>query len=205
VIFHLAEEEKQGPRPPADFARVSRTVFGYEVPLAMANRIERLLPGPLKPLASARFAKFCAVGASGVLVNMGCLALFAELLGAQANVAAALSIEISINTNFLINELWTFRDRRSGPGSTGHRWLRFHAVSFIGAALQWSVFVAGNALVAWSAGRAPGLVSAIADPPDVGAWMYLSQLVGIGIATLWNFMANFFWTWKHGTGGSEHE
>lgn len=171
----------------------------------MPNGIEKLLPGPLKPLASARFAKFCAVGASGVFVNMGSLALLADLLGVQANAAAALSIEISVNTNFLINELWTFRDRRGGAGSAGHRWLRFHAVSFVGAALQWSVFVAGNALVARALGRAPGLLDAVVSPPDVGAWMYASQLAGIGVATLWNFMANFFWTWKHETGGSENE
>ena len=175
--------------------------FGYEIALSMANRIETLLPGPLKPLASARFAKFCAVGASGVIVNTGVLALLADLLGVQTNLAAAISIEVSINTNFVINELWTFRDRRSGPGSAGRRWLQFHVVSLVGAALQWSVFVAGNALVAWSAGRAPGLVAAITDPPDVGAWKYVSQLVGIGVATLWNFTANFFWTWRHKTGG----
>jgi len=172
----------------------------------MARRIADLLPGPLKPLASARFAKFCAVGASGVVVNLGCLALFADLLGAQANLAAALSIEISINTNFLINELWTFRDRRDGSGGVARRWLRFHAVSFVGAALQWSVFVALNAVVAWIVGNGAteGIVSAIADPPDVGRWMYASQLAGIAVATLWNFTANFFWTWKREKGAPDH-
>jgi putative flippase GtrA len=171
----------------------------------MTNRLADLLPGPLKPLVSARFAKFCAVGASGVAVNMGCLALLADVLGAQANLAAALSIEISINTNFLINELWTFRDRRTGSGGVARRWARFHAVSFVGAALQWSVFVALNAAVAWSFGRddSAGLVAAIADPPDVGRWMYVSQLAGIAVATLWNFTANFFWTWKREKGASD--
>jgi putative flippase GtrA len=168
-----------------------------------------LLPGPLKPLASARFMKFCAVGASGVVVNMGFLALFADALGLQANLAAALSIEISVNTNFFINELWTFRDRRDGSGRPARRWLRFHAVSLVGAALQWSVFVALNAIVARLLGagaagehHAAGLVAAIADPPDVGRWIYVSQLAGIAVATLWNFTANFFWTWKHEKGAT---
>jgi len=177
----------------------------------MARRIADLLPGPLKPLASARFAKFCAVGASGVVVNLGCLALFADLLGAQANLAAALSIEISINTNFLINELWTFRDRRGASGGTPGRWARFHAVSFVGAALQWSMFVALNAVIAWVIGvdgltgdsSAGGIMAAVSDPPDVGRWMYLSQLAGIAAATLWNFTANFFWTWKREKGAPD--
>jgi putative flippase GtrA len=177
----------------------------------MQRRIADLLPGPLKPLASARFAKFCAVGASGVVVNMGCLALLADALGAQANLAAALSIEISINTNFLINELWTFRDRRDPSGGAPRRWLRFHAVSFVGAALQWSVFVALNAVFAWIVGvggaagdgARAGVLPAISDPPDVGRWMYVSQLAGIAVATLWNFTANFFWTWKREKGAPD--
>ena len=35
----------------------------------------------------------------------------------------------------------------------------------------------------------------ILDPPDIGYLMYLAQLVGIGAATGWNFVANLFWTW----------
>jgi len=179
--------------------------FEYEDHLTTMNRIQKKIPHAFHPLASARFAKFCAVGASGVLVNMGFLALLADVLGAQANIAAAISIEISINTNFFINELWTFRDRRGGPSSQGKRWGQFHAVSFVGAALQWSIFVAGNACIAWRLGHSLDPVAAVTHPPDIGAWMYLSQLLGIGAATFWNFMANFFWTWKHKSGDSNHE
>ena len=176
----------------------------------MLRRIAEILPGPLKPLASARFAKFCAVGASGVAVNVGCLALLADALGVQPNLAAALSIEVSINTNFLINELWTFRDRRDESGGVARRWARFHAVSFVGAALQWSVFVALNAILAWilgagaaGGGTERGIVAAIYDPPDVGRWIFASQLAGIAVATLWNFTANFFWTWRRDKGRAD--
>jgi len=161
----------------------------------------------LKPIFSVRFVKFCFVGASGVVVNLGCLALFAELLGLQNNLAAALAIEISINTNFAVNELWTFRDRRAGAGSIRRRWLRFHLVSIVGAALQWLVFVAGNLVLAnlldqpLPGAEAAGfferwVVAPVTNPPDVGRWIYVSQLTGIAVATLWNFFANFYWTWK---------
>ncbi|MCK9461243.1 MAG: GtrA family protein [Proteobacteria bacterium] len=177
----------------------------------MSKTLADLLPGILKPFASARFAKFCAVGVSGVAVNAGCLALLTGALGVQTNLAAALAIEISINTNFLVNELWTFRDRREGSGGPWRRWLRYHAVSVVGALIQWSVFVAMNAAVAWilgvddaggSAAR-PGIAAAIAAPADVGLWIYVSQLAGIAVATLWNFAANLFWTWKRGKGAEE--
>jgi dolichol-phosphate mannosyltransferase len=161
----------------------------------------------LKPVFSTRFLKFCAVGASGVLVNLGCLGLFARAIGVQANLAAAMAIEISIITNFLINEAWTFRDRRA-EGAFRRRLLRFHLVSLVGAALQWLVFVTLNAAIAAAFGGPAAsadagwlqrwVVGPVLDPADVGDWVYVSQLAGIAIATFWNFFANFYWTWKHG-------
>jgi putative flippase GtrA len=151
--------------------------------------------GALKPLLSVRFLKFCTVGASGVAVNLGCLALFADLLGLNQNLSGALAIEVSINTNFLVNELWTFRDRRSSSGGLVRRWAKFHAVSIVGAVLQWITFFLMNLAVAslldlkWDA----------ASGASVGGWIYVSQLTGIAVATLWNFFANFYWTWRKGT------
>ena len=165
----------------------------------------------LKLLFSWRFFKFCIVGASGVFVNMIVLALLADVLGVQTNLAAAIAIEISINTNFLINEYWTFHDRRTGNGAIGNRWLQFHLVSFGGAVIQWILFVAVN--MAWVVlleeppvsepyvGSQAGyfdryIWSPIISPPDVGNLKYISQLIGIGVATLWNFFINFYWAWK---------
>ena len=38
---------------------------------------------------------------------------------------------------------------------------------------------------------------------DVGGFstaVVTTQLIGIGVATLWNFFVNFYWTWKKETG-----
>ena len=148
----------------------------------------------LRQLLTPRFLKFCTVGASGVVVNLGCLGLLADLIGLNQNLSAALAIEISINTNFLVNELWTFRDRRARAGKLSRRWLKFHLVSAVGAALQWVTFVVANFVtasvldVSWT----------LTGGADVGSWIYVSQLVGIAVATLWNFFANFYWTWRQG-------
>lgn len=146
----------------------------------------------LRQLLTTRFLKFCTVGASGVVVNLGCLALLADLLGLNQNLSAALAIVISINTNFAINELWTFRDRRPGAGRLSRRWIKFHLVSAVGAALQWLTFVTMNFVLA-SALQAEWTMTGGAE---VGRWIYVSQLTGIAVATLWNFFANFFWTWR---------
>ncbi len=167
--------------------------------------------GKLKPLFTVRFIKFCQVGASGVLVNLGALAVFSEVLRLHLNLASALAIEVSIISNFLINEVWTFGDQRNlGQGGRARRAFRFHLVSIVGAAAQWTVFVALNtvwlALLFEDSGQVrealPGgswveqyLILPVTEPPDVGNLKYISQLCGIGMATLWNYFANFYWTW----------
>ena len=156
--------------------------------------------------------KFGVVGGLGVIVNLGFLGLMRSL-GFTDTVASAIAIEISIISNFILNERWTFRDRvapEQGRG-WGHRLFRFQLVSSIGALLQWSAFVAFNVLWAylemgphaethpWPAYQDTLNQSAwhhvITTPPQVGDWVYLSQLIGIGGATAWNFLVNYYWTW----------
>jgi len=177
------------------------------------------IPNTLKPVFTARFVKFCTVGFSGVFVNLGFLLLFADILDIQINIASALAIEISILSNFVINELWTFRDRR-GNGTIMARGAQFNLVSLLGAFVQWSVFVTLNVfaflLLAssevvdqyWSQagdGFWPRFIHPIVEPPPVGNFKYLSQLVGIGVATFWNFLVNFNWTWSGRSAGGEND
>ena len=165
----------------------------------------------LQHVVSLRFLKFCLVGTTGLVVNLVLLAVLADGVGLHINLASALAIETSINSNFIINELWTFRDRRAVKVSSGRRWLKFHLVSLGGAAVQWAVFVALNAFwITLLQSHVKGghsaidrggfidqyLVRPIVHPPDVGDLKYLSQLIGIGVATLRNYFVNFHWTWK---------
>jgi len=157
----------------------------------------------LKPLFTWRFIKFGVVGASGVLVNFAFLALFSKVFGWHANFSAALAILISINSNFWVNELWTFRDRRVADSKFVVRWVRFALISSVGGGVQWVVFVLMNLVVAlifgFELGNATdGIIAPFTNPPEVGNWIFISQLVGIGVAMFWNFMANFYWTWRHG-------
>ena len=165
----------------------------------------------LQSFVSLRFLKFCTVGMSGVVVNLAFLAFFSDVMLLQVNLASALAIEMSINSNFLINEFWTFRDRHVSDGCAV-RWLKFHFVSLVGGAIQWLVFIGCNLAVYMVLGGGDRVSDAGADdnhvcrfliglvihPPDVGSWKYLSQLIGIGAATFWNYIVNFNWTWARG-------
>ncbi len=156
-----------------------------------------------------RFLRFAAVGISGVGVNLGSLAVM-RWLGVQINLASALAIELSILSNFSLHHRWTFRDQREGPLATALA--RFHAVSLVGAALQLGTFIGLNQvwLTTFFGGQptatdplAAKMMQAFLAPPEVGSWIYLSQLVGIGLATVWNYLVNFHWTWaarRHGVG-----
>ena len=124
-----------------------------------------------------RFLKFCAVGLSGVLVNMGLLWLLTEVAGLFYLLSAAISIETSIISNFILNDYFTFRDRRSPQvKSFLSRLLKFNVVSLAGLGLNMGVL--------W-------LLTEV-----FGIYYLLSNLCGIAVATLWNYLVNTWWTWK---------
>ncbi len=124
-----------------------------------------------------RFARFCLVGGSGVIVNMGLLWLLTEYVGLFYLVSAIISIETSIITNFTLNDFFTFPDRRArGFRCFVTRLLKFNLVSLGGLAI--------NLAVLWT------LTSVL------GVFYLVSNLFGIAAATLWNYMVNSWWTWK---------
>lgn len=79
----------------------------------------------LRPWSAAayfrRVLKFGLVGATGLLVNTGLLALFTGVLGIHYLVGAALATQGSTTWNFVITDLWVFQDRDPNR----HRWRRF--------------------------------------------------------------------------------
>jgi len=126
--------------------------------------------------SSKVFVKFCIIGASGVLVNLG---VFTALLalGVSKFVASPIAIQCSIFTNFLGNNYWTFRWRNLVGGFHG-RGLRFNAVSILSLGISYSTFLA--------------LSHAF---PAVAPQVH--QLIGIVPAILVNYFLNSYWTFRH--------
>lgn len=126
--------------------------------------------------ASRTFIKFGIVGASGVLVNLG---LFTILLNSGLNKYAAspIAIEASIIWNFLLNNYWTFRWRKTRDRAR-IRGLKFNAVSFVSLGISYGTFAALSALFP-------------ATPPQI------HQLMGIVPATLVNYFLNSYWTFRN--------
>ncbi|HUP03069.1 MAG TPA: GtrA family protein [Bryobacteraceae bacterium] len=61
-----------------------------------------------------RWLKFNAVGAAGILVQLGALAILKGALHVPYMVATALAVETAVLHNFFWHERWTWGDRRGG-------------------------------------------------------------------------------------------
>ncbi len=93
------------------------------------------------PESWLRFVKFNIVGLSGVLVNEGVLLLL-TLGGVYYVYASAVAIELSIISNFIFNDFWTFRERRHGRIIT--RLLKFNALMLVGLLVNLAILYAGT-------------------------------------------------------------
>jgi len=84
-----------------------------------------------------RLLKFITVGGLGTLVNEGVFILITRNM--PVFFALGLAIELSIIFNFILNDIWTFKDRRIG--SFVKRLLKFHGSSFSGAIVQYIIVI----------------------------------------------------------------
>jgi len=124
---------------------------------------------------SREFLKFCFVGTTGVFVNMGLLIILTRMFGLLLEYASPIAIELSIISNFVLNNVWTFRARVIKT-SLLKRFLRFHIVA-ISAGIV-------NYIILLSLHYGIRLMDIVAN------------LIGIAAATIVNYVLNSRWTWK---------
>jgi dolichol-phosphate mannosyltransferase len=124
----------------------------------------------------SRILKFIAVGLCGTLVNLGILKLVTLFTGWNPMVQLIPGIEISIITNFLLNDYFTFADRRTGKTrSLFYRLVKYNLVSLISAVINWGI---ASILIA------------------VGLDTILSEFIGIVVAFVFNYIFSSLWAWK---------
>jgi len=119
-----------------------------------------------------QLAKFCAVGASGYVVNL--IVYVALLDGANLDyrLAATGSFLVAVTNNYLWNRLWTFRRDR---GHFAHQGLRFLVVSVM-------VYVGNLAILSL-------LV-------ELGVGKIVAQAIAIVLVTPANFIGNKLWSFR---------
>ncbi|KAB8031988.1 glycosyltransferase [Fluviispira multicolorata] len=145
----------------------SRVIYDY---------IHALYELSLGQYIPTRFIKYGIIGASGLLIATMVIFICQEFTSLSNANAVSISIEISILTNFFLNNFWTFRDNKlNGFWKMSRGLITFHAICLGGAFIN-----QGIALKMLSFGF------------DV----YLSNALGYFIAAIWNYMINVNITWK---------
>ena len=134
----------------------------------------------VRRLLGSQFARFCAVGASGYVVN---LAVYAALLAAGLHylAAAAVAFVVAAASNYLWNRTWTFRTTDAPVLGQGARALVVSALSL--GANQLFLLV---------------LVSA-------GAGQLAGQAVAIVLVTPFSFTANKLWAFAQSGRSAEQQ
>ena len=119
--------------------------------------------------------RYGVTGLVGALVNLGSFQILLEL-GLHKFLASPIAIELSIVSNFLMHNYWTFADRTM-TGRKRVRGLKYNVVSLATLALSYATFV--------------GL-----SIPFPHALPVLLQACAIVPAVVLNYLVNSFWTFR---------
>jgi len=133
----------------------------------------------LLELSEYRILKFMLVGASGILVNLGVFYLLTYLAKLPIPISGIAALEASIINNFILNDIWTFRSRRSG--SILRRLGKFHISRLAGLAVNYIVLIVLSFI---------GINPLIAD------------LAGIVLGYVVNYILSEVYVWRHESRGT---
>jgi putative flippase GtrA len=120
-----------------------------------------------------KFLKFCIVGFTGMTIDFGTTWLLKEKVRINKYVANSAGFILAASSNYAFNRFWTFHSE------TPHvvvQYISFLSVSVIGLGI--------NNLV----------VYILNDRFRLN--FYFSKLFAIAVVTLWNFLMNYFITFK---------
>lgn len=138
--------------------------------------IQKLL-GPLIPV---RFIAFSLIGAFGVLVHLAVLWPVLRIAGDQAFLAGqSAAALVAMTSNFILNNLITYRDMRLRGRQLLWGWLSFVAACSVGALAN-----VGIADYLFRGGHS--------------GWL-LSALAGILVGAVWNYAVTAVYTWRRPT------
>ncbi|MGF7141160.1 GtrA family protein [Roseimarinus sediminis] len=121
-----------------------------------------------------KFIKFCAVGGSGVFIDFGLTYLCKEKLKLNKYVSNSIGFLIAASSNYVLNRIWTFNSTNQNITT---EYFIFILIAIIG------LLINNSAL--WIIHR------------KMKYNFYLSKIGAIGVATLWNFLFNYFYTFSN--------
>ena len=154
-----------------------------------------------------RLVKFGIVGVSGVAVNLIVFEMAYPLLASlshqtQITGANAAGLVVSIFTNFLLNDLWTWGDREKG---TKRHWFgrlfKYYASASVAGGVQLVVTAVSFELVVQHLALevslgAPWVDWLAMEPTTVDLGPRIAVLTGIASGMAINFLASHLWAFR---------
>jgi putative flippase GtrA len=120
-----------------------------------------------------KFFKFCIVGFSGMGIDFGTTWLLKERLKINKYIANSTGFIFATSWNFVFNRVWTFH---SLYPQVAMQYFAFLSISVVGLGLN-------NLIVYILHGR-------------LSMNFYVAKLVAVVMVTAWNFLMNYFFTFK---------
>ena len=157
----------------------------------MRNTLAFIFKTRLLDLAGRRWFKFAVVGGTGAFLQLLTLQLWWAFLPYQA--AVFLSIETAVVSNFILNNLWTFSDRRLRPAQVPIKFLTFNAAAAGSIVIQQTVALLGEYTI--------GLY-VLFTTPVLGISVNTGEIyavVGILLGMFWNYFMYNRYVWKKET------
>ncbi len=130
---------------------------------------------------SSRFLQFCAVGLTGVVVDMAILFILTEpsLGDLPLSRSKIIAAQLAILNNFFWNDRWTFEDLTQGqnsPSQVSKRLLKFNLICWAGLGINLALL---NFFFNFSHFN-----------------RYLANALAIALVTIWNFWFNLKLSWR---------
>ena len=130
----------------------------------------------MRPALVRQFAQFAVVGGLGVLTNLAIFFALVDVGRLSPFAGAVAAFAVAVSQNYVLNQLWTFRERGGGRLSAA-RYAKFVAFSLLGLAVNLAIL---------------GLLVHSHD----FALMVVPQFIGILGGTLVNFAASRWITFR---------
>jgi len=134
-----------------------------------------LLDKTIGHIVPVRFILFSMVGLLGLAVHLGVLAIVFQLIKLNLEISQALATLVAMTSNYLVNNLFTYRDIRLRGWALFRGLMSFYAVCAVGALANIGVasYVFGTGEEWWVAGLAGAIVGAV-----------------------WNYAVSSVYTWR---------
>ncbi|MBP7768239.1 glycosyltransferase family 2 protein [Candidatus Woesebacteria bacterium] len=187
-LYHAQRKGfKIDPNIPYHF--VDRTVGESKIgPEYIKNTLVFIFKMRIEEILKSKIFKFAMTGGIGALIQLITLQLFWKVVSYQ--LASFLSIEVAILSNFIINNAWTFSDKKITLQEAPAKFIQFNLASAGSIIIQLLIALMGKQFI--------GLFTLFTVPytsfaVNTGS---IFAVVGILVGMVWNFFAYTKFIWK---------